>query len=92
MRALFITLAATAFVLAAASPAAASCAATPAVHVGTVSGEAEKDSVGLACATADVGRTGSIARAPANDLAQVGASTGEPEKDTLGYVQKAGAP
>lgn len=92
MRAPFITLAATALTLAAASPVAAGCAAGPAVTAGAVSGEAEKDTVGLACGTFEVARTGSIVRAPSGDLAQVGPSTGEAEKDTVGYVRKAGAP
>jgi hypothetical protein len=91
MRTSITILAATALVLVATGPALAGCGSTQVHQVGAISGEPEKDTLGLICNTSDVERTGSIASRSPGELLQVGMSTGEAEKDTLGYVQTASA-
>jgi hypothetical protein len=81
--------AATAFVLAAAAPALAQCG--PAVQVGTLTSDPEKDTVGFLCEANAVTRTSSVTGTPRLEIVQVGARTREAERNTFGYAVIASA-
>ncbi|WP_188312013.1 hypothetical protein [Salinarimonas soli] len=91
MRPVTAVLAATALVLAMGGPALAECADARIAQVGAVSGAAEKDSVGLRCATVEVSQTASIAGEARGDPRPVGVTSSDAEKSTLGYMQPAAA-
>ncbi len=77
-------------VLTAPGPALARCNTAQITQVGAASGDPEKDTFGLRCASADLEGSNPAGIAP-GELQEVGASTGESEKDTLGYAHTIGA-
>jgi hypothetical protein len=85
MRKFNSTVIATAFLVAAAGSALADCG--PAVQVGALMSNPEKDTIGLLCRTGDVARTGAVTSLSRMETRQIGVRTGDAERDTFGYAQ-----
>ncbi len=93
MRLFAHTIAAAALMVISQGPVLADCRSSdPAIPVGTISNDAEKDTFGFACASAEVDRTGSTTTRAPMDVMQIGSSTGDAEKDSWGYVQASDVP
>jgi hypothetical protein len=93
MRLLAHTIAAAAMMVISQGPTLADCRSSdPAMPVGTISNDAEKDTFGFACTAAEVDRTGSTTTRASMNMMQVGPSTGDAEKDSWGYVRATDAP
>lgn len=93
MRLFAHTIAAAAMMVISQGPTLADCRSSdPAMPVGTISNDAEKDTFGFACTGVEVDRTGSTTMRAPMHVMQVGPSTGEAEKDSWGYAQAIDAP
>ncbi|MEZ0168176.1 hypothetical protein [Microvirga sp. TS319] len=92
MRMLTHIVGAAAMMLIGQGPTLAGChPSDPAIPVGIITGDADKDTFGLACISAEMDRTGSTTMMSPRHVMQVGPGTGDAEKDSLGYVQVTGA-
>jgi len=87
MRSFMMAFAAATLVLVGINPALARCdSSDQRIQVGSVTGDAEKDTFGLDCAGRDIEHTGSVALAARGKMGQIGLRMGDPEKDTWGYA------